>query len=276
MVEMDLDLYNKLCSLVYDMTGLRFDEQKQAFIARRLERRLEVTGAANATDYYLLLRYGPHSGDELMALSESLTTNETHFFREYPQLQDFSNEILPAILEYKRKHYDNAIRLWSAGCSTGEEPYTLAIILREMIEDFDRWQIHLTATDLSRAVLQTAQRAIYGERALRDVPTIYREKYFQPERENYRVLPPITRMVRFQQANLMNHTATGEFSGLDFIFCRNVLIYFDTASCRKVVDKFYDALRPGGYIFLGHSESVGRITSAFRLVRQGKMFAYVK
>ena len=268
MVEIDTEIYNKVCGLVYDLTGLRFDEQKKYFVARRLERRLEITGATSILDYYQMLRYGNHNSAELLALSESLTTGETYLFREYPQLQDFADEILPIVLERKRRNHDNVIRLWSAGCSTGEEPYTLAIILRETIEDFDRWQINLTATDLNPAALQIARKALYGERSLKDVPTVYRQKYFQPEGENYQVVPAVTRMVRFQQANLMDHAATGNLTGLDFIFCRNVLIYFDTASCRKVVDKFYDAL--------GHSESVGRITSAFQLVRQGKMLTYMK
>jgi len=251
---------------------------------RRLESRLEVTGSTGPQDYYQMLRYGGNgAAQELQALVESLTTNETYFFREYPQLQSFADVILPEVLERKRRLSDYVIRIWSAGCSTGEEPYTLAIILHEVIEDFSRWQIHITATDINRAALETAEGALYGERALKDVPTAYRQQYFQLERPSpyaadrlYRLQPTIGRMVRFRQANLMDQAAARTLGGQDFIFCRNVLIYFDETSTRHVVASFYDALRPGGYIFLGHSESVGRITSAFQMVRRGDTLVYMK
>jgi chemotaxis protein methyltransferase CheR len=284
MLNVDPALFLKFQKLIYDQTGLHFDERKQYFFTRRLEHRLEVAGSSNPQDYYQMLRYGGNGAvAELQALVESLTTNETYFFREYPQLQSFADVILPEVLERKRRQSDYVIRLWSAGCSTGEEPYTLAIILREVIEDFDRWKIYLTATDINRAVLRTAEGAVYGERALKDVPTLYRQKYFQLERTSayaaeqlYRLQPVISRMVKFQPANLMDLAVARGLGGQDFLFCRNVLIYFDEASTRQVVSGFYDALRPGGYIFLGHSESVGRITSAFQMVRRGDSLVYMK
>lgn len=275
MVELENGLFVKLRDMVYERTGLYFDERKKYFFSRRVEQRIEVVGATSVVDYYQMLRYGD-AQDELQELAEALTTNETHFFREYPQLKTFAEDILPEVLEQKRRNGDRFLRLWSAGCSTGEEPYTLAIILREMIEDFERWEVYLTATDISRDALRAAKRAVYGERSVKDVPTVYLDRYFRPEQDGWSLVPPITQMVRFRHANLMDTWVARELSGLDFIFCRNVLIYFDDASRRKVVDSFYDALRPGGYIFLGHSESVGRITSAFRLVRRGEALVYVK
>ena len=269
-------IFLRLRDLVYEHSGMYFDERKKYFFARRVEQRVEATGCIDAREYYQFVRYGDGGVEELQALAESLTTNETYFFREYPQLQTFADDILPEILDCKRRRGDRYLRVWSAGCSTGEEPYTLAIILREMIEDLERWEISLTATDISREALRVARRATYGERSLKDVPTVYRQKYILPNGEGWRVTNEITRMVRFRHANLMDRSLAREMEGQDFIFCRNVLIYFDDASRRQVVDGFYDALRPGGYIFLGHSESVGRITSAFRLVRKGDSLVYMK
>ena len=276
MLELKNGLFLKLRDLVYEHSGMYFDERKEYFFARRVEQRLDETGSIDAMDYYRLLRYGDEGASEIQALVESLTTNETYFFREYPQLQTFADVILPECLERKRETRDRHLRVWSAGCSTGEEPYTLAIILREMIEDFDRWQITLTATDISRAALRTARGALYGERSVKDVPTPYRQRYLRPERGAFRVVPEIRQMVTFRHGNLMDSSMVSQMESLDFIFCRNVLIYFDDASRRRVVDSLYDALRPGGYIFLGHSESVGRITSAFRLVRRGESLVYMK
>ncbi|HYD51416.1 MAG TPA: protein-glutamate O-methyltransferase CheR [Gemmatimonadaceae bacterium] len=273
MSDLTLALYVKLRDAVYARTGLYFDERKQYFFVRRLERRMELAGTATATEYLGLL--GSDTA-EVLSLAEELTTNETYFFREYPQLQSFADEILQDRLEEKRRANDWTIDLWCAGCSTGEEPYTLAIILREVVEDFLRWRVRITATDLSREVLRDARRATYGPRSVRDVPTVYLERYFDQTGDTFTVRPAITGMVDFRHANILDGSVARDLAGADFVFCRNVLIYFDDASRRRAVDHFYEALAPGGYIFLGHSESVGRITSAFRLVRRGGMLAYVK
>lgn len=275
MLDLDDQVFIRLRDMVYEHTGLYFDERKKYFLNRRVEQRMEAVGATSAFDYYQMIRYGKDS-EELQELAEALTTNETYFFREYPQLKAFAEDILPEVLERKRRIGDHFLRLWSAGCSTGEEPYTLAIILREMIEDFPRWKIYVTATDLSREALLCAKRAVYSERSIKDVPTVYLRKYFRPLSGGWKVEPDVTAMVRFRHANLLDTSVAESLAGLDFIFCRNVLIYFDDNSRRRVVDSFYDALLPGGYIFLGHSESVSRITSVFRLVRRGDTLAYVK
>lgn len=277
MLELDDLMFRKLRDLIYQHSGMFFDDRKKYFMARRIEHRIETTGASSLLDYYQMLRYG-NASRELQELTEALTTNETYFFREYPQLQAFADYILPSVLEKKRLQEDYTLRLWSAGCSTGEEPYTLAIILREVIDDFNLWKIHITATDISQEVLKTAQKGLYSERSVKDVPTIYRNKYFQVKGNYNQLLPPIINMVDFCHANLLDRTVLCDLgtNSLDFIFCRNVLIYFDEVSARNVVDSFYDALRPGGFILLGHSESVGRITSAFQLERFGNMLVYMK
>jgi chemotaxis protein methyltransferase CheR len=275
MLELDDILFRKLRDLVYQHSGMHFDERKKYFMARRIEHRIESTGASNVLDYYQMLRYGS-SSRELQELTEALTTNETYFFREFPQLRAFADHVLPAVLEKKRRLGDYTIRIWSAGCSTGEEPYTLAIILREVIDDFNLWKIQIIASDITQNALKMARRGLYSERAVKDVPTIYLNKYFQTQGNFYQVLPPILNMVDFRHANLLDQTIASELRGLEFVFCRNVLIYFDDVSARRVVDSFYDALRPGGFVLLGHSESVGRITSAFQLERLGDMLVYMK
>jgi chemotaxis protein methyltransferase CheR len=270
------EAFTKLRDLVYERTGLYFEDKKRYLVERRIDLRVEAVGATNALDYYQQLRYGGDKG-EFQEFVESLTTHETYFFREYPTLQSFADDVLQNVLTAKRRSGDRFLRIWSAGCSSGEEPYTLAIILREVIDDFDRWQIELTGTDISRAVLRQARRATYTERSLKDVPTSYRQKYFRCDANNeWVVTMPITRLVKFRHANLQDGAVARELSNQDFIFCRNVLIYFEDASRRQVVDLFYDALRPGGSIFLGHSESVGRITTAFRAVMHGKSLVYEK
>ena len=174
------DTFARLRELVYERTGLYFDDRKRYFVERRMDQRIEAIGATSASDYYHLLRYGP-DGEEFQEFVESLTTHETYFFREYPVLQAFADGALQRTLEQKRRTGDRSLRIWSAGCSTGEEPYTVAIILREVIDDFDRWQIELIGTDISRAVLRRARQATYGSRALKDVPTEYRNKYFRQD-----------------------------------------------------------------------------------------------
>lgn len=275
MTDLNTVFYLRLRDLIYAHSGLFFEEKKLYFLIRRVEQRVEEVGAASVQDYYQMLRFG---GDvaELQALCEVCTTNETYFFREYPQLKVFSEVCLQETLEEKRKQGDTHLRIWSAACSTGDEVYTLAIILREMIEDFDKWSITLIGTDIDQVALNTARKALYQERALKDVPTAYRLRYFEPEGYSYRVSPEITKMVQFRHANLMNPSAVRDISSQDFVFCRNVLIYFDDVSRRRAVDLLYDALRPGGYIFLGHSESVGRITSSFQLLRKGDQLVYKK
>lgn len=275
MIDPEQQLYLGVRDLIYARSGLFFEEKKFYFLKRRIDQRVEDVGASSVLDYFQMLRFG---GDatEIQALCESVTTNETYFFREFPQLKAFADICLPEVLQEKRKRGDYHLRVWSAACSTGDEAYTLAIILREVIDDFDRWSVTLVATDIDREALRTARNAVYTERAVKDVPVTYRHEYFRPEGYTYRVSPVITRMVQFRHANLMDPTVAGEMTGLDFVFCRNVLIYFDDASRRRTLDLFYEALRPGGYIFLGHSESVGRITSAFRLLRKGDQLVYMK
>ncbi|MDY3556013.1 protein-glutamate O-methyltransferase CheR [Gemmata sp. JC717] len=253
--------------LIYDRTGLMFEDKKRPFLAPRVARRVRAARCDGPRDYYHLLRYGDPDGREFQELVDQVTTNETYFFRDYPQLECFANEVLPQVAEQKRRAGEYALSVWSACCSTGDEAYTLAIILTACLDDFKRWDVRLLGTDIDTKVLAEARKAEYPRRNVKDVAPEYLERYFVPVRDGYRVADPIRKMVAFERLNLMDADRMGRQRGFDFVFCRNALIYFDDASRRRVLGGFHEALRPGGFVFLGHSESVGRITRAFEAVQ---------
>ncbi len=273
-MELEQREFELIRDMVYQKTGMMFEDRKRLFMQARIARRLAAVDCETPRDYYRYLRYQDASGEELQHLVETLTTNETYFFREYPQLECFANEALPAICDAKAAKNDYKLKLWSAACSTGDEPYTLAIILRECLEEFYKWQIEILATDIDRNALAAARRGVYSERAIKDVPEVYLNEHFWPRLGKYHVTDQVKEMVTFSQVNLLDRRAMRWQRGYDFIFCRNVLIYFDDAARRKVLSGFYDSLVPGGFIFLGHSESVGRISAAFGMVSLGGYITY--
>jgi chemotaxis protein methyltransferase CheR len=258
--------FEMLRDLIYEETGIMFDARKLPFVETRVAKRLPAVDCKNPREYYRHLHYHDPKRVEFQAFIESLTTNETYFFREFSLLESFANEVLPRVTDEKRRARDYTLNVWSAGCSTGDEPYTLAIILRSCLDDFDRWHIGLHATDIDSQVLAVAQSGVYTERAMKDVPPRYLRQYFRQRGSEYFVNDEIKDMVKFSQVNLVDRRAMRQFRGMDFIFCRNVLIYFDDASRRQVLSSLYDSLLPGGFVFLGHSESVGRISAAFEPV----------
>lgn len=268
--------FHLLRGLVYDATGLMFDDRKLSFMEMRVAKRLPVVNCRNPREYYRHLRYSDPKQVELQALIELLTTNETYFFRDFPQLEGFANEVLPRVAATKRKNKDYTLNIWSAACSTGDEVYSLAIILRACLDDFRLWHIGLHATDIDSEVLAIARRGLYSQRAVKDVPPGYLNRYFSRHAGEYAVCDEIRDMVKLAQVNLVDRQAMRKFQGMDFIFCRNVLIYFDDRSRRQVLHSFYDSLLPAGFIFLGHSESVGRITAAFEPVKFGGTIVYQK
>ncbi|MBF0507508.1 MAG: protein-glutamate O-methyltransferase CheR [Deltaproteobacteria bacterium] len=276
-MKLSFEDYKRIRDFIYRQTGIMFDDKKMFYIKKRLDVRINDTGAVDYVDYFRDLRFCDPQRLELQALVNLLTTNETYFFREFEQLASFAEHCLQETCQAKRKLGRWRLRLWSAGCSTGEEPYTLAIILREMLEDFDDWNITIYGTDINTRVLETAQHAVYEQRAVKDVPPEYLAKWFTSTSEKrYRVQQQIKNTVEFERVNLKNPAELTRFSDIDFVFCRNVLIYFDNESRAQVVSSFHDCLNPGGYIFLGHSESLSRITGAFRLRRKGDSIVYQK
>jgi chemotaxis protein methyltransferase CheR len=213
---------------------------------------------------------------EMQELANLVTTNETYMFREYDQLQAFANHCLPEVLSAKQARGDRTLRIWSAGCSSGEEPYTLAMIVQDVFPQAQSWECEIVATDIDENMLRRVASARYGARSVGDVPAEYREKYLTQDGEEWVVRRRTAALVEARHLNLSDRMAMRGMRGFDFVFCRNVLIYFDDLSRKAVVDHFYNALNKGGYIFLGHSESVGRASTAFTLKRFETHLVYQK
>lgn len=258
--ELTAEQFARLRDFIYQKTGIYFVESKRYFVERRLIDRAEQLEIKDFTTYYSKLRFEPDSA-ELQAFIETLTVNETYFFREFHQLKCFAEELLPDIV--KRK--SDRLIFWSAGCATGEEAYTLAIILQEMLKPETLARCRILATDIDNKVLSFARRGLYGERSFKHIPKPYLERYFEQVGTEYRVGSELRRLVDFQQVNLVDSASLERLPQVDAIFCRNVLIYFDDVSRRQVALDFYQLLKAGGYIMLGHSESMSRITSLFQL-----------
>jgi chemotaxis protein methyltransferase CheR len=191
-------------------------------------------------------------------------------------LESFAEEALSMVCAAKKAKNDYTLNLWSAGCSTGEEPYTIYILLKEHLKDFSKWKINLFATDINHQVLEKAKKGLYEKRAVKDVEPNILKKYFSRKESKYCINEDIRKNVRFDYLNLMDRKAIRSFSDMDFVFCRNVLIYFDDKARKQVVNSIYDCLIPGGFIFLGHSESVGKISATFKLVKLKKSLSYQK
>lgn len=266
----------KLRNLIYNKAGIFFEPRKIYFVKKRVEKRIETLKLPSVADYIHRLTYQDRDGMELQALLNSLTTNETYFFRESNQLEAFSQFNLRERLAEKKKKGDFNLRIWSAGCSSGEEPYTLAMILLESIENIRLWNIQILATDIDTQILEKAQEGVYDERSIRNVSPEMLKRFFLVSVDGFRVRTQVREMVTFVHLNLYDHAALSRIRNVDFLFCRNVLIYFDDASRKAVVADFYDALADGGYIYLGHSEALTRIHSAFQIRRAGGFIVHQK
>ena len=266
----------KLAQQIYRKLGLYFDDKKNYFLKTRVAKRMAALGMDDPNDYVFMVSYADTNGLEMQALANLVTTNETYMFREYDQLQGFANYCLPEVLSAKQDRGEKTLRIWCAGCSSGEEAYTLAMIVQEVFPQSQSWDCKIVATDIDENMLRKVTAARYEQRSINDVPQEYMDKYLIAEGEGYVVRRRTAALVEPRHLNLNDRMALRAMRGFDFIFCRNVLIYFDDLSRKSVVDHFYNALNPGGYIFLGHSESIGRVTTAFKLRRFENHLVYVK
>jgi len=260
---------------IYELSGIYFDDRKKFMLERRLKRRMEDLGCSTFREYYYLLKSDTRR-NEVYNLINIVTTNETYFFRNIPQIKILGEELLPILMEEKKARGDYNLKLWSTACSTGEEPYTLAITTMENLGIEEKWNVQILASDINKQVIKAARRGKYGSRSVKDVHNYYISRYFHRENGCYEVAPHIRRLVRFFNMNIIDEKRMGTIRNIDVIFCRNVLIYFDVKSQRKAVDLLYDSLCKGGYIFLGHSESMSRITTAFKLVKFKNGIIYKK
>lgn len=258
------DVFRLLRDFIHDYCGIFFDDGSKFLLERRLNRRLEQHQLKTFEEYYNFLRYDRRREEELVVLIDNLTTNETYFFRESAQLRAFSEEILPELREKNAGR--KSLRIWSAGCSTGEEPYTIAILLLESGDWWRDWQVEIMGSDINQRVLHTARKGVYKMGSHRATPPEMLRRYFVEEgKGDFRIIDPVRRLVSFSYVNLLDPFKTSLIRDLDIIFCRNVIIYFDREAKKKVIGTFYDKLREGGHLLLGHSESLINISTAFTL-----------
>lgn len=266
-----------LRDFIYQQCGIFIAENRKYLVENRLSNRIKDLNLKSYNEYYNFLRFDTNRTQELTKLFEVVTTNETSFFRNPPQLEVFQRVVLGETLNQCRKSGQKKLRIWSAGCSTGEEPYTLAIILHETLKnDIGNWDIKITANDLSEAVLAAARRGIYNEYALRTTPKELVDKYFHKEGNVYKLDAALKRLVSFGQINLSDKEQLKRVEKSQIVFCRNVIIYFDDDMKRKVINAFYDNLLPNGFLLIGHSESLHNISRAFQLEHHKGTILYRK
>ncbi len=263
-IALDLAEFHLLRDLIYQHCGLYFADESKYLLEKRLNKRLVDLHLDSFRDYYYQLRYGQECEQELATAIDLLTTNETYFFREDFQLKTFVDEVIPEFVCQKEQLGDRRLRIWSAGCSSGEEPYTLAMLLLEkpLLQD---WSIEIIGTDISQQVLKTAREGLYGKNSFRTTSQYYLNRYFTTEGQKWRIKDQVKKLVSISHLNLFDFNRVALLGKMDFIFCRNVIIYFDHEAKKKVIKSFYKSLQPGGYLLLGHSESLMNISTDFKL-----------
>lgn len=261
---MTAEEFRLLRDFVYGHCGILVRDDMQFVMQRRLWPRLEALGLKDFSAYYRYLRFDPQRRTELDTAIEALTTHETYFFREPRQLKAFTDEILPKL--ERRNARSRRLRFWSAGCSSGEEAYTVAMLLKESGR-FEGWDVEVYGTDISRRVLATARQGEYGPSSLRATSSEKLARYFtQISPNRVRVRDDVRAWVSFGHHNLQDPETGPLISRMDAVFCRNVLIYFDTPARQRVLRLIYDKLVPGGYLMLGHSENLINLSADFELV----------
>ncbi|WP_114947166.1 CheR family methyltransferase [Microvirga calopogonii] len=257
------DEIRRLCEFLYGRTGMIFGESKRYYIERRVADRMAATGTRTFPAYFSRVQ---GSETEIEHLINVFTVNETYFYREENQLQCLGRSLLPDIV--KEKKPGDLVRIWSVPCSTGEEPYSIAMWLLENWQMVDAYHIEIVGSDIDTRVLKEAEAGRYGERALSRLPPDVIERYFEePQDGRRRIIQDLRESVTYTSVNLVDRTSIAAQGRFDVVFCRNVLIYFDDASRLVAANNLYDALNPGGYICLGHTESMSRISKRFRLCR---------
>jgi chemotaxis protein methyltransferase CheR len=277
-----------LQTLVYQECGMHFDDRRTSFLQDRVQRRLKDCHLDSFYSYYRLL-ISPQGKQELSRLLENLTVNETSFFRHKAQMEFFQRNVMDDILKRKEERREFALRIWSAGCSTGQEPYTLAMLVADALSYYylrnphtfetpvpkplvpPPWRVEILASDLNYSVLRSAQLGSYGEHQMLAVDYGYRLRYFDKVGDRYAVKRNVKELVHFDFHNLKTEYLPQRN---DVIFCRNVMMYFDEPEQKRLIEKFYRCLNPHGYLFVGHAESLLGLTAKFQMVHHNSGTAY--
>ncbi|MFE1600476.1 CheR family methyltransferase [Methylobacterium sp. ID0610] len=267
------DDFSRFRDFFYRRTGIMFADNKRYFVDKRLQERMLTSGQRDFRIYFNMMRFQA-SGQEFQDLVNLMTVNETYFYREEYQFRCLVESILPEVA--RRKARGEPVRIWSVPCATGEEPYSIAFQLLDNWPEVDRHDVEIVASDIDTNVLAQARRGFYGERAVQHVPVETLRRFTRRTRDGYEVIPAIRDSIAFERVNLSDPLSTRQFRGFDVVFCRNLLIYFDEASRRDAAQTIYEALVPGGFVCLGHSESMSRISSLFAIRKFAEAIVYQK
>lgn len=267
-LKMTDDDFGRLSSFIYEELGIKMPYQKKIMLQSRLQKRLAALNMGSYKEYIDFVFSKEGLEDEIIKMIDLITTNKTDFFRESSHFDYLTSTVLPEICSGKQQK--KTIRIWSAGCSSGEEPYTLAIVLKEFLENQPDFDFEIYATDISLRILQKAATAIYPLDRINEIPLALKKKYFLKSKDQtnktVRLIPEIRSKVTFQRLNFMDpyYAVEREF---DIVFCRNVLIYFDREIQQQVITKLASKLKFDGYFFLGHSESITNMKVPLRQIR---------
>lgn len=257
--------------LIYEECGVSLGVEKRAFLESRLRRRMDELGIKSGYEYYCIITAPNGKSQELPTLLDSLMICETSFFRNQPQFDLLREVVLPDLVAKKVKAGTRLLRVWSAGCSTGQEPYSAVMTLLDSLPDLDSWTIRVFASDLSFTALERAQCGLYRADQLKGVDPQCVARYFRQENGHYVMSEGVRKRVIFDYHNLKHDNG---LRGLDIVFCRNVMIYFDAEGQRKLVNRFANCLVPGGFLFLGHAESLQGLSTRFAMLHRNKGIAY--
>lgn len=264
-----------LSEIIYKRSGIHFPENKKYVLESRLSARLAELEIDDYDHYLVLLDAGPYQKEEFQEMFNRITINETSFFRNEPQLEAFEKQVLPELLEARKGV--KRLRIWSAACSSGEEPYTLAMLVhRTLGVRLADWRVEILGTDISEKVLSLAQSAKYTSYAMRSTSDLLKQRYFVADGSGWTVRPEIRQMVGFELHNLKDRLAAKRHGTWDVIFCRNVMIYFDDKMKNDVLTTFAEVLAEDGRLFIGHSESIRGTSAPFNPLPIAQAFCYAK
>ena len=265
LTDAEFDMFRKV---IYDESGITFSATNRSILDSRLKEKLREKQLDSIEEYYRLVM---SNKEEMKIMLDSVTTNLTRFFRNQPHFDALVNYVIPHVLENKRKTGDTTVRIWSAGCSTGEEPYTIAMILADVLPPPYKFQI--TASDISLKCLMTGQAGFYPEARITGIPQKYLDRFFTKNDRGYQVKPELMQTIKFDYHNLRNDSGA---RNLDVVFCRNVLIYFDEPAQKNVIDRFWNSMAPHSYLFIGHSESLFGMDTKFEFLKTDWACLYQK
>ncbi|MCZ7603296.1 MAG: protein-glutamate O-methyltransferase CheR [Ignavibacteriales bacterium] len=276
-IKLSIESFEKWRSYIYEKCGIYFQDNKKYLLESRLQKRIKFLGLETFEQYLDYLKTRDRIGDEHKYLYEAITINETFFFRNQPQLEALISKVIPEIIAKKEKTGNKTIKIWSAASSSGEEAYSVAMIIDDLIKPtYPNYNYEIIGTDLSQQVINTAKSGNYKEYSVRQTPSYYLKKYFKMNDNSFQLDSRITNMVKFKILNLYDDLAMKSMINYDIIFCANVLIYFDLKSKIKVVSHLYNSLNNGGYLFIGYSETLHSISKAFQVISFPKTIGYKK